>query len=103
KIVQGQHVIARERDIQEVINYRKVIEFIGEESEERSQKITEELIRRLHQLTVAKILPEETTGVYRKTQVVIKSSVTGEIVFRPPSPLEVTYQMVDLLAFLQSP
>src|SRR5579872_6770540 len=31
KVIQGQQVVARERDIQEVINYRKVIEFIGEE------------------------------------------------------------------------
>lgn len=104
KIVMGQHVIARERDIQEVINYRKVIEFIGEEVIENDQKtMSEDLIKHLHQLTVSRILPEETTGVYRKTQVVIKSSITGEVVFRPPSPLEVEFQMADLMAFLQSP
>jgi Fic family protein len=103
KVVQGQHVIARERDIQEVINYRKVIEYIGEEGIENNQRlITDDLISHLHKLTVAKILPEETQGVYRRTQVVIKSSVTGEIVFRPPSPLEVGYQMTDLLGFLSS-
>ena len=104
KIVQGQHVIARERDIQEVLNYRKVIEFIGEEGIENAQKITgEDLIFHLHKLTVKKILPEETQGVYRRTQVVIKSSQTGEVVFRPPSPLEVTHQMSDLLAFINAP
>lgn len=104
KVVMGQHVIARERDIQEVLNYRKVIEFIGEEGIDNGQKlITDDLMAHLHKLTVAKLLPEETSGVYRKTQVVIRSSVTGEIVFRPPSPQEVGYQMADLVAFLNSP
>lgn len=104
KVVMGQHIVARERDIQEVLNYRKVIEFIGEEGIENSQKImSDDLINHLHKLTVRKILPEETQGVYRKTQVVIKSSVTGEVVFRPPSPSEVGQQMADLLAFLNSP
>src|SRR5947209_638476 len=39
KVVMGQHVIARERDIQEVINYRKVIEYIGEEGIENNQRL----------------------------------------------------------------
>lgn len=104
KVIMGQQVVARERDIQEVLNYRKVIEYIGEEGiGEVDQVITESLINHLHKLTVAKILPDETIGVYRKTQVVIKSSVTGDVVFRPPLPLEVDYQMKDLLAFLQNP
>lgn len=104
KVVMGQHVIARERDIQEVLNYRKVIEFIGEEGIENNQKaITDALVFHLHKVTVAKILPDETSGVYRRTQVVIRSSVTGEVVFKPPTPLEVPYQMADLLTFLNSP
>ncbi len=104
RVVQGQHVIARERDIQEVINYREVIEFIGEEGVENGQKILgDDLINHLHKLTVAKLLPEETQGVYRKSNVVIKSSTTGEVVFRPPIPLEVAHQMKDLVEFINNP
>ena len=32
KVLLGQQITARDRDIQEVINYRKVMEFIGSES-----------------------------------------------------------------------
>lgn len=100
KVVMGQHVLARERDIQEVINYRKVVEYIDEWAGEDDKKVTEALLTRLHKLTVAKILPEETAGVYRKTQVVIKSSQTGEVVFRPPAAIVVPGQIDDLLAFI---
>jgi cell filamentation protein, protein adenylyltransferase len=30
RVMEGQTVVARERDIQEVINYRKVMEYLGE-------------------------------------------------------------------------
>src|SRR5439155_4554997 len=30
KVVMGQNIVARARDIQEVINYRRVMEYIGE-------------------------------------------------------------------------
>ena len=101
KVVMGQHVIARERDIQEVINYRKVIEYIDEWGIENANKaVTDSLLQHLHKLTVYKILPEETAGMYRKTQVVIKSSQTGDIVFRPPIAMVVEAQLKDLLDFI---
>lgn len=103
KVVMGQHVIARERDIQEVINYRKVIEYIDEWGLEQEHKeVTEALIKHLHHIAATKILPEETTGIYRKTQVVIKNSQNGEVVFRPPVALVVSHQIADLLAFINS-
>jgi len=116
KIVMGQQVIARDRDIQEVINYRKVIgeieEIGGQKTEDRKliaedrsaeYRIDEELIKKLHRLTVAKILPEETAGDYRKTQVVIKNNQTGQVAFRPPLPMAVEYQINDLIAFINNP
>ncbi len=104
KVVMGQQVIARERDIQEVINYRKVIEYIEELGVRNTEVgIDETLIRQLHKMTVHKILPEETAGAYRKTQVVIKNSQTAEVVFRPPQAVAVGYQIADLMAFIQSP
>ena len=39
-ILLGKEVIGRPRDIQEVINYRKVIEFIDEEAKRKIEKIT---------------------------------------------------------------
>lgn len=101
KVVMGQQIIARERDIQEVINYRKVMEFIDEWGEEKKE-ITEDLLLQIHLFTVEKILPPETAGVYRKTQVVIRSNQTGEIVFRPPVAVAVPLQTQDLIAFINS-
>src|SRR5579872_6848151 len=104
KVVMGQQVIARERDIQEVINYRKVIEELEKFTVSTLQvTVDEELIKQLHTLTVAKILPDEIAGTYRKTQVVIKNSQTGQVVFRPPLAVAVGYQISDLIAFIQSP
>jgi Fic family protein len=104
KVVMGQAVIARERDIQEVINYRKVIEYIDEWGGERKERkqFTEHLILYLHKLTVEKILPSETCGVYRQTQVVIKNNHTGEVVFRPPLALAVPLQIQDLITFINT-
>ncbi len=101
KVVMGQQVIARERDIQEVINYRKVMEFIDELGAEKKD-VTEDLILQLHKFTVEKILPQETAGTYRKTQVVIRSNQTGEVVFRPPAAIAVPMQIQDLVAFINS-
>ena len=110
KVMLGQQVIARERDIQEVINYRKVMEYI-EKSKIHNSKILpdrqagktlidEELIKHLHRLTVDRILKPQKCGEYRSTLVVVRNSVTGEVSFRPPMALAIPYQIKDLLAFL---
>ncbi len=104
KVLEGVEVTARERDIQEVINYRKVMEYIGESKTQDSEfKIDEELIKRLHKLTVNKILEPEKCGVFRKTQVVVKNSQTGEVSFKPPMAVAVPFQIKDLLLFINTP
>lgn len=103
KVMLGQDVSARERDIQEVINYRKVMNHISEVKSQKSEVgIDEDLIKKLHELTVRKILSEEGIGAYRTTQVVVKNSRTGEVSFRPPSALAVPYEVRSLLAFINS-
>ncbi len=101
KIIQGQEVVARERDIQEVINYRKVMDHISQFKVESSKfKVNEEIIKEIHKLTVQKILPEEKCGVYRKTQVVVKNNQTLEVSFRPPPAGTIKSQVSDLIAFI---
>jgi len=99
KVLSGQDVVARDRDIQEVINYRKAMEFL-EETRGEGKGITEGLIKKLHNITVNKILPIEKCGEYRQTQVVIKNSHTGQVSFRPPEASTVSAQIKDLLAFI---
>jgi Fic family protein len=114
RVLAGQDVVARERDIQEVINYRKAMEFISEFKIQNSLpanvshqamqagkfKVGEKIIKKLHKITVDKILPVEKSGEYRKTQVVIKNNQTGQVSFRPPEALAVSPQIQDLLAFI---
>lgn len=104
RVVMGQHVIARERDIQEIINYRKVMEYIGNlglrSSAGVKENLTEEIVLKLHSLTVEKILPAELCGAYRKTQVVVKNSITGDVTFRPPPAIAVPFQIKEILEFI---
>ena len=97
KVLQGAEVVGRDRDIQEVLNYRKVIDYI-----DGSRSINEDLIKKLHKMTVFKILPPEKCGTYRKTQVVVKNNRTLEVSFRPPQAGFVSGQIKDLIAFINS-
>jgi Fic family protein len=103
KVLNGQEVAARERDVQEVINYRRVMDYVGK-SEIRDPKfeIDEELIKEIHKLTVYKILEPEKCGIFRKTQVVVKNSLTGEVSFKPPMSVAVPFQIKDLVLFINS-
>lgn len=106
KVLEGEDVLARDRDIQEVINYRKVIEYISQlqiEGKKKELEITEDLIKELHKITVEKILPPEKCGAFRKTQVVVKNSLTGEISFRPPPSTAIHAQIEELMGFINSP
>lgn len=100
KILEGQQVVARERDIQEVLNYRRVMDYIG--GIDKHTPLDEGLIKYLHIMTVAKILPPEKSGEYRNTQVVVKNSRTGETSFTPPPAVEVRFQMQELEDFMKN-
>ena len=97
KVISGAKIVGRERDIQEVLNYRNVLKFIQDTKE---KEITEEIIKKIHEITVHRILPENSIGTYRKQQVVVKNSQTGEVTFRPPPPVEVPFLIVDFLTWV---
>lgn len=99
-VLLGREVVGRPRDIQEIINYRKVIELIEEEAQRKIDKITELLIKKIHRIIVDKIHFDGEGGDFRNKQVVIKNSQTGEITFRPPSPVEVPFLMREFLYWL---
>lgn len=102
RVLAGEDVVARDRDIQEVINYRKVMEFIDELGIRNYELgIDGECIKKLHKITVHRILEEEKCGEYRKNKVVLKNSRTGDVSFTPPAPEQVLGQMSDLLLFIK--
>ena len=102
KVLEGEDVMGRERDIQEVINYRNVVTLLDELAAKRGNYELQDLLD-IHQETVTKLVPEEKVGVIRKTQVVIKEEETGEIIFQPPPFIEVEYLLRDFFAWLNSP
>lgn len=102
KVLSGHVVVGRDRDIQEVLNYRKAMDIIGEQKEEGRKKIQEDFIKQLHKITVDKILPPEQCGTYRTTRVVIKNNVNGEVVFTPPQPEDVLPQMQEFITFINN-
>ncbi|KXK10474.1 MAG: Adenosine monophosphate-protein transferase SoFic [Microgenomates bacterium OLB23] len=102
-VLLGKDVVGRARDVQEVINYRRTLQVIEEESKKDLQRITEGTIKKLHKSVVEGILLPEQIGEYRTKQVVIKNSETGEVTFRPPSPVEVPFLMREFLYWLNKP
>jgi Fic family protein len=98
--VEAAGVVARARDVQEVINYRNVVEFI--EQLHGDLKYDVNLVNHVHALVVDRLVPREQSGVVRQTQVVLKNSVTGEVAFRPPEANQVLPLLTDFLAWLDS-
>ena len=98
-------VVARERDVQEVINYRNVVRFVDQlvrlGDKRRGFQYGEKEIMQLHSLAMEKILPSNELGVYRKLPVSIRGPKRGEVVGRPPLPIEVPYQMEDFWVWLK--
>jgi Fic family protein len=102
KILEGEAIAARARDIQEVVNYRNVVGLLDELAFKRGG-YEPSMLMDIQRTSVDKIVPPEKVGVYRKSQVVIKNEETGEIILRPPSFVEVPYLIDEFLGWLNSP
>lgn len=112
QVLQGKEIVGRDRDIQEVLNYRNVLKFIGEfpdrqlnngdRNSEAANTIGEKAIKHIHKLTTEKILEPQQCGQFRSGQVVVKNSQTGEITFRPPPALEVPFLVKDFCQWINS-
>ncbi len=98
-------VVGRERDVQEVINYRRVLDYLEKLKDESGGghfSYTKDLLLQIHKLVTERIVPDNRLGQYRQVQVVLKNSVTGEVGFRPPAYLEVPFLVDDFLRWLNS-
>ncbi|MFC1790412.1 Fic family protein, partial [Patescibacteria group bacterium] len=106
----------RDRDVQEVINYRQVLKFIdglaalklpkkgsaAKRKQVRSWRYNQTMVKRMHSLVCDRVIETHQQGQYRETQVILRESRTGEVFFRPPPAVEVPYLMGDFISWLNS-
>ncbi len=97
-------LVARDRDIQEVINYRNVINWIDkwETTTSKRDRLSVETLKTLHRLTMLRILDEEQIGSFRQKQVIVRSASDGKVAFRPPVAVEIPYLIKDFFTWLNS-
>ncbi|OGJ37496.1 MAG: hypothetical protein A2383_00535 [Candidatus Pacebacteria bacterium RIFOXYB1_FULL_39_46] len=97
-------VTARERDIQEVINYRNVLLWIDQQKAlDRKPDISLQTLHTLHSLTMKGLLDEKLVSHFRQKQVVVQGIGNSEVVFRPPVSVEVPFLVDELFAWINSP
>ena len=105
-VLEGNEVVARDRDVQEVINYRNVLKFIDAVQAQIGgsgrYNFTLETILEIHRLTTLNLLPSESVGQFRIRQVVIRNTKTGQISYTPPPAVEVPYLVEDLVNWINS-
>lgn len=113
EVLEGKKVVAGERDIQEVINFRNVLKYLEKEVEDQKTvktakekpaypDYTEKQILKIHSIAMEKLVPDEQRGRFRKVQVILRNAQTGEIVFRPPPAPEVPSLVSEFLKWLNS-
>ena len=108
RVVLGEQIMGRDRDIQEVINYRNVIDYLDRmekmvrTGEIPNIKYSPDVLLEIHKLTVDKIIPQEEVGRVRRVGVVLRNALTGEIGFRPPPAVEVPFLLDDFFFWFNS-
>lgn len=102
-VVDQTGIIARDRDIQEVINYRNVIAWIDQRPVKKLQEeLNLDTLMVLHKLTMQRLLKEEAIAVFREKQVIVRGAADGQVVFRPPVAVEIPYLIEDFFTWLSS-
>ncbi len=97
EVMEKTGLIARERDVQEVINYRNVINWIDKQQQFKPQQVfAQDTLKTIHKLTVFKLIEDKYIGSFRDKQVIVKSASSGGVVFRPPVAPEIPYLIKDL-------
>lgn len=98
-------IVARERDVQEVINYRQVVQWINHWHDfvPDPNTLSEDILKTLHKLTMQRLIDTQYIGNYRDKQVVVRSATDSSVVFRPPVSVEIPYLIDEFFVWLNSP
>ena len=89
-------------DARELLNYRSAFEFVSE-CLDSGDPITEGMIREIHRKLVEGVRGGKAApGEYRRVQNYVANSVTGEVIYTPPSAVEVLIMMSEMIQWLNS-
>lgn len=99
-------VVGKARDIQEILNYRSVLDWINEWGrglEGGPVVYDEPMLQTLHSISVHRIVAPEQCGAYRKQRVEVRSVESGKVAYRPPAPEEVQHLIQEFFTWLNDP
>ncbi len=89
-------------DTRELLNYRSAFKFVSE-CLGSGDPITERLIREIHRKLVEGVRGSQADpGNYRRIQNYVANSSTGEVVYTPPSAVEVPIMMSEMVKWLNA-
>ena len=89
-------------DTKKLLNYRFAFEFVSE-CLDSGDPITEGLIREIHRKLVDGVRGGKAdSGNYRRIQNYVANSSTGEVIYTPPSAMEVPILMSEMVKWLNS-
>ncbi len=89
-------------DAKELLNYRLAFEFVSE-CMDSGDPITEGMIREIHRKLVANVRGEKAApGDYWRIQNYVANSITGKVIYTPPSAVEVPIMMSEMVKWLNS-
>ncbi|HJH28436.1 MAG TPA: Fic family protein [Methanosarcinaceae archaeon] len=89
-------------DVRELLNYRRAFDLVSQYLDS-SEHITEEFILEIHKQLVEGVRGSAATpGEYRNVQNYVVNSATGDVIYKPPSPEEVSGMMETLVEWLNS-
>ncbi|MEO8660271.1 MAG: Fic family protein [Bryobacteraceae bacterium] len=106
---QSERVLAGEKpagvgadDAQEVANYREAFELVSDYLG-RGDPITEGLVREIHKRLVQGVRGNAAApGEYRLVQNYVANSLTKEIIYTPPGPMDVPPLMAEFVAWMNA-
>src|SRR4030043_1536017 len=100
-ILEGKKVKGVNRDDEkELLNYKKAMDFISKYLG-KEDPISEGIIRELHKVTVKGVRGDKADpGNYRRIQNYVVNSLTREIIYTPPAPIEVPHLMREFVNWI---
>lgn len=102
EVLEGRIVDARDRDIQEVLNFRNVMNYVDRIGKKGDMPTIRDFLE-IHQITVDKLLSPSQAGHWRVKNVVVRSGRTKQVSFIPSLPHEVPGLVEHFFDWLDGP